>query len=58
MCAFACSTKTIPDQYKVSNTPNLTGWNVSMSIWGIIDLLMANYGMPNALVLFNNDTLF
>ena len=50
--------KMVPDRYKVSNTPNLTGWNVSMSIQGILDQLMANYSMPNALVLFNNDTLF
>ena len=40
--------KTVPDQYKVSNTPNLTGWNMSMSIWGISDQLMANYSMPDA----------
>jgi hypothetical protein len=40
--------KTVPDWYKVLNNPNLTGWNVSM----------ANYCMPDAMVLFNNDTLF
>jgi hypothetical protein len=50
--------ETVPDQYKVSNTPNLTGWNMSMSIRGILDQLMANYGMPDTMVLFNNDTLF
>jgi hypothetical protein len=50
--------KSIPDQYKVLNTPNLTSWNVLMSIWVIFDQLMANYGMPGAMVLFNNDTLF
>jgi hypothetical protein len=29
-----------------------------MSLWGILDQLMANYGMPDVMVLFNNDTLF
>ncbi len=46
---------TVPDRYKVSNTPNLTGWSVSMPLWGILNQLMANYGMPDAMVLFNND---
>jgi hypothetical protein len=48
----------VPDRYKVSNTPNLTGWNVSMPLRGILDQLMTNYGMPGAMVLFNNNTLF
>ena len=48
--------ETVSDRYKVWNTPNLTGWNVSMSLWGILDQLMANYGMPNTMVLFNNNT--
>ena len=55
---FRMLDKTVPDQYKVSNTPNLTGWNVSMSIRGILDQIMANCSMPNAMVLFNNETLF
>ena len=55
---FRMLDKTVPNWYKVSNTPNLTGWNVLMSIWGILDQLMANYGMSDAMVLFNNDTLF
>ena len=55
---FCMLNKMVPDQYKVSNTPNLTGWNVSISIWGVLDQLMANYSMPNAMVLFNNNTLF
>ncbi len=50
--------ETVPDRYKVSNTPNMTGWNVSMSLRAILDQLMANYGMPDAMVLFSNDTLF
>ncbi len=47
----------VPARYKVSNTPNLTGWNLSMSVRAILDQLMANYGMPDAMILFNNDTL-
>jgi hypothetical protein len=54
---FGMLDEMVPDQYKVSNTPNLTGWSVAMSIQGILDQLMANYGMPNTMVLFNNDTL-
>ncbi len=53
---FCMLDKTVPDWYKVSNVPNLTGWNVPMSIRNILDLLMANY--PDAKVLLNNDTLF
>jgi hypothetical protein len=48
----------VPDRYKVSNTPNMTGWNVTMSLREILDQLMANYGMPDTMVLFSNDTLF
>jgi hypothetical protein len=47
MC-FCMLDKTVPGRFKVSNTPNLTGWNVSMSIQGILDQLMANYGMHPA----------
>jgi hypothetical protein len=50
--------KLIPDMYKVLNDPNLTGWNALMSICDILDQLMANYRMPDTMVLFNNDTLF
>ena len=58
-CAGFCMLdEIVPDKYKVSNTPNLTGWNVSMPLWGNLDQLMANYSMPDAMVLFNNDTLF
>jgi hypothetical protein len=55
---FCMLNKTVPDRYKVSNHPNLTGWNALMSIRTILDQLMANYGMPDRMVLFNNDTLF
>jgi hypothetical protein len=55
---FCMLDETVPDRYKVWNNPNLTGWNASMSIRAILDQLMANYGMPDAMILFNNDTLF
>jgi hypothetical protein len=55
---FCMLNETVPDRYKVSNNPNLTGWNASMSICTILDQLMANYSMPDAMVLFNNNTLF
>ncbi len=57
---FCMLDETVPNRYKVSNTPTftVTGWNVSMPLWDILNQLMANYGMPDAMVLFNNDTLF
>jgi hypothetical protein len=55
---FRMLDETVPDRYKVSNTPTMTGWNVTMSLRAILNQLMANYGMPNAMVLFSNDTLF
>ena len=50
--------KTVPNQYKLSNVPTWTGWNGSISTRNILDQLMENYGMSDAMVLFNNDTLF
>jgi hypothetical protein len=50
--------ETVPDRYKVLNTPMLTRWNSSMPIHSIITQLMQNYSMPNAMVMFDNDTLF
>jgi hypothetical protein len=48
----------ISDRYKVSNTPNLMGWNSTMSIRDIIVQLMTNYGVPDPMVMYNNDKLF
>jgi hypothetical protein len=50
--------KDVTNCYKVSNNPNLTGWNSLMSICNILDQLMAKYGMPEVWVLFNNNTFF
>ncbi len=55
---FQMFDKTVPDRNKVSNNPNLTGWNSSMSVRSIINQLRQNYSMPNPMVLFNNNTLF
>jgi hypothetical protein len=46
------------DEFKVSNTPNLTGWNSTMTILVILDQLEASYGKPDTMTLFGNDTLF
>ena len=48
----------ISNQFKVSNTPNLTGWNSTMTILVILDQLEASYGNPDTMTLFGNDTLF
>jgi hypothetical protein len=48
----------ISNQFKVSNTPNLTGWNSTMTILVILDQLEASYGKPDTMTLFGNDTLF
>jgi hypothetical protein len=49
---------TISNQFKVSNTPNLTGWNSTMTIRTILEQLEASYGKPDTMMLFGNDTLF
>jgi hypothetical protein len=41
----------VPNRYQVSNNPNLIGWNALMSIHDILNQLMANYGMPKAMVI-------
>jgi hypothetical protein len=48
----------IAAQFKVSNTPLLTGWNSTMTITKILDQFYDSYGKPNTMMLFNNDTLF
>jgi hypothetical protein len=48
----------IADQFKVSNTPNMTGWNSLMSICSIIEQLETSYGKPDKMFLFHNDLLF
>ncbi len=50
--------ETISNQFKVSNTPNLTGWNSTMMIRVILEQLEASYGKPDTMTLFRNDNLF
>ncbi len=49
---------TVPNRFKVSNQPNLTGWNASMSIQNILTQLETLYGKPMPMVLHNNNILF
>ncbi len=46
------------NQFKVSNMPTLTGWNLSMSIREMLDQLKGTYGKPNTMMLFVNNMLF
>jgi hypothetical protein len=48
----------VSDQFKVSNNPVLTGWNLTMSIIDILDQLQISYGKPNMMTMYTNDTLF
>jgi hypothetical protein len=49
---------TIADQFKVSTTLSMAGWNLSMSVRSIIEQLETSYGKPNTVSLFHNDVLF
>jgi hypothetical protein len=40
--------KLVRDKYKVSNNPNLLGWNSTMSIQLILVQLETLYGKPTA----------
>ncbi len=55
---FRMLNSTITDQFKVSNTLNMTGWNLSMSMRSIITQLETLYGKSNTMLLFYNDVLF
>ncbi len=48
----------VPNQFKVSNSPALLGWNPKMSIEFISTQMESLYGKPSAAMLFANDTLF
>ena len=45
-------------QFKVSNNPNLTGWNATMSVLDILNQLQDTYGKPSMMTLFTNETLY
>ncbi len=55
---FCMLNDNIIDQFKVSNTPHMTGWNSSMSIHSIIKQLETLYGKPDTMPLFHKDALF
>jgi hypothetical protein len=55
---FKMLDRTVSNQFKVSNTPNLTGWNSTMMICIILKQLEALYGKPDMMTLFRNDSLF
>ena len=50
--------KCVPNQFKISNNPILTGWNPSMSIEGILTQLETTYGQLDAAAILANDNLF
>ncbi len=37
----------VSTQFKVSNNPNLTGWNATMSVLDILNQLKNTYGKPS-----------
>jgi hypothetical protein len=55
---FCMLDDTVPNQFKVSNQPNLTGWNASMWIQDILTQLETLYGKPTPMALYDNDILF
>jgi hypothetical protein len=55
---FKMLDETVSNQFKVSNTPNLTGWNSTMTIRIILMQFKASYGKPDTMTLFRNNTLF
>ncbi len=44
--------------FKVSNDPNLVGWNPAMELCNIFDQITTTYGRPTPAALLQNDTLF
>ena len=46
------------NQFKVSNSPALTGWNATMSVLEILTQLQDSYGQPDMMTLFQNEALF
>jgi hypothetical protein len=48
----------IGNAFKVSNDPNLVGWNPAMELCNIFDHITTMYGRPMPAALLQNDTLF
>ncbi len=55
---FKMLDKTVSNQFKVSNTPYLTGWNLTITICIILEQLKTLYGKPDTMMLFQNYNLF
>jgi hypothetical protein len=55
---FKMLNETVSNQFKVSSTPNITGWNSTMMIRIILEQLEALYGKPDTMTLFRNNNLF
>jgi hypothetical protein len=55
---FCMFDKLVSDHFKVSNIPNLLGWNPTMSIQLILAQLELSYGKPMPSILWNNNKLF
>jgi hypothetical protein len=49
---FRVLNNNIANQFKVSNTPNMTGWNSSMTVHSILKQLENSYGKPDTMLLF------
>ena len=48
----------VPNQFKVSNSPAILGWNTTISIKYILTQMESSNGKPSATMLYVNDTLF
>jgi hypothetical protein len=48
----------IDNNFKVSNDPNLKGWNPTMSVQMILQQLETAYGKPTGTTLWENDKIF
>jgi hypothetical protein len=58
-CAIFCMlNENINDSFKVSNNPNLMGWNPMMSIQLILKQLKVLHGQPKGNTLWDNNNLF
>ena len=55
---FATISLVIPERFRTSNNPSITGWNQTMSVNDILDQLDITYGQPGASELLTNQTLW
>ena len=55
---FCMLDDSIDNNFKVSNDPNLKGWNPTMSVQMILSQLETAYGKPTGTTLWENDKVF